>query len=161
MARAWRPALAASLALAAGLSATRSAPARRAPVPFAALGRGGPALSAALSEDADGHRRPFDGGQLRVGATFRLEGGRICRTFDVSVAESSPVSGLSCREDGGWRVSVATPGPLPDAAPAGGYRPASGDGTDLSALLDARHADGPLRPDEVERLRAGGWVERR
>lgn len=160
--RAWRPALAASLLLAAGLAgyALRPGPATP-PSTFAALSRGEPVLAAALEEGVDGARRAFDGGAVRVGSTFRLEGGRTCRTFELRAEGTAPVSGLSCREDGAWRVSVATPGRLPEAAGTGGYRPASGDATDLSALLDARHADGPLPADEVERLRASGWAERR
>ena len=97
---------------------------------------------------------------VEVGSTFRLEGGRTCRTFEVVASGGAPVSGLSCREEGTWRVTAALPGRLPSVID-GGYRPASGDVGDLAALLDARHAHGPLPAEEVARLRAVGWGERR
>jgi anti-sigma factor RsiW len=75
--RLWRPALAASLALAAGLAGYGLGTRREPPSsPFAALGRSEAILAAALTEDSDGGRRAFDGGGVEVGSTFRLEGGR-------------------------------------------------------------------------------------
>jgi hypothetical protein len=103
---------------------------------------------------------PSTAGEWQVGSTFRLEGGRTYRTFEVVTSGGAPVSGLSCREEGTWRVTAALPGRLPSVID-GGYRPASGDVGDLAALLDARHAHGPLPAEEVARLRAVGWGERR
>jgi len=60
-------------------------------------------------------------GEIRIGLTFRDQGGRYCRTF-----QSGPdrVAGLACHGDAGWRLLTATawtPGPGPT------YRTAASD----------------------------------
>ena len=58
-----------------------------------------------------------------------------------------------------WAVAFAARGALPPRAGDGAYRPAGAAAGDLAAVLDARHAQGPLSAEDVRRLIERGWTE--
>jgi hypothetical protein len=132
--------------------------------PFAALAESEPALASALSQSPDGAERSWTSprgrsGRIAVGATYRLDDGRTCRSFEAGLSDDGRINGLSCRIGPSWAVAFAARGPLPTRAGDGAYRPAGAAAGDLAAVLDARHAQGPLSAEDVRRLIERGWTE--
>jgi hypothetical protein len=68
------------------------------------------------------------GGETAVGddrfraiATFRVDGGGLCREFEVDHADASSVVAVACRVDDEWRVTFT----VASAATTEGYAPVS------------------------------------
>ncbi len=138
-------AMAASLA--AGLVIAFGVTSLNAPM-MAATGDG---LSArgALAAALEARLAAEDGaGQVRIGLSFRERDGGFCRTFDLT---RSDVSGLACREDGGWRIEMTS------AHPAGGEVRMAGVAPEVLAAVEARIAGEPLDAVAEARARDAGW----
>ncbi len=151
---AWVPtALAASIALAVGLSAGLLA---------ARNGDGGgprlasleaPGIDTALDAVAAGERIALEGGELSVIASFENAGGEFCREFEYSADAGATLVSVVCRGDAGWDTRFAV---VAEAADDTGYAPASSLDA-LEAYLGAVGAGAPLSPDAeaaaLERIR--------
>lgn len=88
-------------------------------------------------------------GDVRVGLTFRDQGGAICRSFTDLQA-----SGLACRDGGRWRVRGLF------AAPEGQtseYRMATGVDPNLATLIDSTMADEPFDAAQERTAKQRGW----
>ena len=137
-------AMAASLA--AGLAIALAVTAANAPM-MAATADGlrarGPlaaALEQRLAADQDG--------AVRIGVSFRARGGGYCRAFDLM---RSNVSGLACRDEGGWRIEIAA------AHAAGGEVRMAGAAPEVLAAVEARIEGAPLDAAAEARARDAGW----
>lgn len=145
----WRApvyALAASLALVAASLAFRhegSAPWTREDGALVARGGFAGVLDRSMSAV------PVDG--VRVGLTFRDQGGRWCRSFD---GVDGGWQGLACREDGQWRVEL-----LVQAAASTGELRQAGAGTapEVLAAIDARIKGEALDAAHERAVVASGW----
>lgn len=95
-------------------------------------------------------------GQLSVKPrlTFRNRNGDYCRLFEVS-EESGQRESLACRENGQWQLAATV-----HLQPGDGslYRPASG-GSPLDGLLDRTLADGPYDRRRESALIDNSWVD--
>ena len=160
----WMPAaLAASVALAVGLSLSNWWPGRGADaVAIAGLPPDAAALQLALESSASGVPVAGAAGGVRYEilptSTLRTAQGGYCREFESSLPDSgAQARGLACRgTDGAWAtVAVATVGAAaaPGAGPDG-YVPAAGDGPDFAAAL-GRPAR--LTPAEEQALISQHW----
>jgi hypothetical protein len=158
-AQVWVPAaLAASLALVAGLAGGMMLDLGEASRPAAAILALGPAedqLAQALdrvpSGEAEGRMRPL--------ASFVVDSG-VCREFEMLDAAAAPTGfGMACRDGEGWSVifAVAT---RDDGAEAdgSGFVPASGAVVDAAGpLLDTLGAGPALDPAAEREAIARGW----
>lgn len=106
-----------------------------------------PDVSAALHMAASGEQRSVAGGVMNLVATYRLEGGTLCRNY-VLVASETTAEALACRHEGKWRTRAAITVPSPD-----GYVPASGE-TVIDSYLQEIRAGEPLSSEEEGRLLA-------
>lgn len=120
----------------------------------AALASTGAAALAGLDTARDGQSVLLGSGlAASVSGSYRVADGNICRTLSVNHERSSTLAdGVACRNTTGWRVELA----LPRDAPSSTYRPASGHGP-IEALLEARGAQQPLDPGEVDGLIRRNW----
>jgi len=140
--RNWGPmAIAASLALAVGLSAGLSLS------PGAPTSRG-PALTAEMRDRLDtlpsGAQAKFaDGGRLTIVASFTDGASAFCREYEIAPLGSLHYVSVACRENDTWelRFAVATSGDT------GGYAPAASLET-LDAFYAAAGASQPLAVEE-------------
>ncbi len=152
----WLPAgswstLAASLALAVGVGAGYTIGSSDGPdgaVRTPPLGSS--ALAAALSTVPAGAETAVDGDRFRAIASFRVDGGGLCREFEVDYADRSSVVAVACRSegaasDGAWAVTFS----VASAATAEGYAPVSSMEA-LEAYLTAVGAAPPLEPAEEQ-----------
>lgn len=141
-ARTWMPmALAASLALAVGLSVSLWLPRERGGVAIAGLPADAAALAEALDRGLSGEPRQIARGgrayEILPTATLQTAAG-WCREFDSRLeggGAPARARGVACRQDDGhWRLVAAA---AVDAvtAPGGEYAPAGGAGPDLAAAL--------------------------
>ncbi|MFC3569106.1 hypothetical protein [Paracoccus simplex] len=98
---------------------------------------------AALDNMASGQVQPLaDGGELAMIASFRAEGGALCREYETVRGEAQRIV-LACRGTAGWQERFAA-----TATGAGAdYRPASGE-TSIDAALAAIGAGAPMTPEE-------------
>lgn len=141
--RAWLPtALAASLALAVGLSVSfwRTG-GQGAPPAVAGLPPDAAALRVALEHNASGVPAAGESGglpyEILPTSTLRTAQGGYCREFESTHGAAS-ARGLACRDAGGAWATVAVASAM--AAPASGdtdYAPAGGSGPDFAAALGA------------------------
>ena len=160
----WIPvALAASVALAVGLSLSVWLPGRQAEgVAVAGLPPDAAALQLALEASASGV--PVAGAAAGVRyeilptSTLRTAQGGYCREFESSLPDrGARARGLACRgADGAWAtVAVAALDTgAPGAAAPDGYVPASGEGPDLAAALGQ---PARLTPAEEQALITQHW----
>jgi hypothetical protein len=89
----------------------------------------------------------------RIGVSFAAKDGRICRTFENDV-----MTGLACREAGGWQVLVHS---AAGTQPGGEYRQATS-GTEVVMRISQELMKGEPFDARMERqARDGGWVSRR
>lgn len=107
------------------------------------------ALGAALEEGL-----ASEPGPIRIGVTFRDDGGRWCRTF-----ESAPdrLAGLACRKSGRWTaeaIAAWTPGPHDRYRTAGSETPAS-----VLAAVDASISGSPVDAVAERAARDRGWKD--
>jgi hypothetical protein len=90
-----------------------------------------------------------DGGDVRLGLTFRDHEGSICRSFAAIQA-----IGLACREGDRWQVRglfAASEGQATD------YRMATGIDPSLAALIDSTMASEPFDAAQERAARDMGW----
>lgn len=109
-----------------------------------------------LARALDGQLAAQTSGPIRIGLSFRDRAGVYCRTFRPNGREG--LAGLACREDGGWRLRVASPVTAPTATQASAYRTANSEASPavLSAVDDM--IDGaPLDARGEENARAKNW----
>lgn len=156
----WGAALAASLALVVGLGAGYTIGERGSAVPGEAADGllpaplGNPALasalSAALSTVPAGTETALGSDRFRAIASFRTDGGALCREFEVDSLDTARVTAVACRPGERWQVTFS----VASAATLDGYAPVSA----LEALegyLGAVGASPPLEPaDEAAALAA-------
>lgn len=105
--------------------------------------------AAALNHALDTQLASAPKGDIRIGLTFRDQGGAICRSFTQIAA-----SGLACRNNGRWQVRglFATP-----EGPSSDYRMAAGMDPNLAALVDSTMAGEPLDAKLEKAARERGW----
>jgi hypothetical protein len=105
--------------------------------------------AAALDHALDTQLASAPSGDVRIGLTFRDQGGAICRSFTQAAA-----SGLACRDNGRWQVRGLF------AAPEGqgsDYRMAAGMDSNLAALVDSTMAGEPLDANLEKAAQERGW----
>lgn len=105
--------------------------------------------AAALNQALDTQLASAPAGDVRIGMTFRGQGGQICRSFTQQAA-----SGLACREGGRWKLKGLF------AAPEGqssDYRMAAGMDPNLAALVDSTMAGEPLDAAQEKAAKEKGW----
>lgn len=88
-------------------------------------------------------------GAVRVGLTFRDQGGAICRTFETAAA-----SGLACRSDSAWSVRGMF---AAGESSASEYRMASGGDPRLMELVDSAIAGEPFDAAAEAEAKRRGW----
>ncbi|MDX5362201.1 MAG: hypothetical protein LPL00_11885 [Alphaproteobacteria bacterium] len=113
------------------------------------------ALATALETRAAG--TPEDA--VTVLATFRTEGGQVCREFEHMPSGSTKlVAGIACRTPSGWAVEALAEVAL--ATQGGeGYTPASGANDPLASVLAGLKAGPALSASEEARLLRNRWQE--
>ena len=114
------------------------------------LDREGIYAAAALDQALDAQLASApEAGDVRIGLTFRDQGGAICRSFTGEQA-----SGLACRDGERWRVRGLF------AAPEGqstDYRMAAGTDPNLAALVDSTIAGEPFDASQERNAQQRGW----
>lgn len=142
----WQPmALAASLALAVGLSAGLwLAPEGPAP--------SGPLLSAEMRDrlgtlPSGAEADLGDGGRVTVVASFTDAAGAFCREFETVSGDGARFVSVACRDGAMWDLRFA----MATSEVAEGYVPASSLET-LDAFYAATGASQPLTPEDEQRL---------
>ncbi len=143
-------ALAASIALVAGIGGVLIGSALRPAAPTPQLLAADAVVTDALNNALTGQAIARDGVEARATGTYRTTAG-VCRSFSVD-RPGSGVIGLACRHDGVWRIELAA------TTDAGVFSPASGGATEsIDALLDTLGAEGPMSLEEEQRLQAAAW----
>ncbi|KFG91278.1 Anti-sigma factor [Sphingobium herbicidovorans NBRC 16415] len=89
-----------------------------------------------------------EGAPIRIGLSFRREGGGWCRSF-----EGRSISGVACREGQGWQVRQLISG----QRSAADYRQASSDDSRILATVDALMEGAPADAVQEKAARAKGW----
>jgi anti-sigma factor RsiW len=105
--------------------------------------------AAALNQALDTQLASAPSGDVRIGMTFRGQGGEICRTFTQPAA-----SGVACRGGGRWKLKGLF------AAPEGqgsDYRMAAGMDPNLAALVDSSMAGEPFDAAQEKAALKRGW----
>lgn len=91
-----------------------------------------------------------DGGTLTMIASFQAAEAGLCREYETA-QDSRIRTVLACRDGGGWQERFAVTAETADET-AGGYQPASGEGS-VDAALERIGAGAPLSPaDEAAAL---------
>jgi hypothetical protein len=85
-------------------------------------------------------------GKGGVGPSFWSKDGSFCRVFSIQSVRASGMSGLACRENGGWRVRIVT------ATNGAGDIPASVTSTMQDLIVGA-----PLDAAAEQQARRQGW----
>jgi hypothetical protein len=146
----WQLPIAASVALAVGLSA-------------AFLLRGPAAtdianltltpddeVSRVLATVASGNRENIGQGSVQIIGSFTTDDGTLCREFELDDTSGRTVVSVACRDDEAWRLQLA----ILAASDASGYAPASSLES-LDAWLNATGASAPMSAeDEAAALEA-------
>jgi surface antigen len=114
-------------------------------------------LSRALASAPDGERRNWRAagraGEIEMRQSFRTERG-FCRSFGLGDGKNLGWGGLACREGEGWVTQVVVAEPH---AEDGAFRPASGSGSAIDAVLDGARAGDALDAAAVREQIAKGW----
>ena len=92
--------------------------------------------AASLDQALDTQLASAPGGDVRIGLTFRDQGGHVCRTFMQAGS-----SGLACRDGGRWQMRGMFAAP---EGQGGDYRMAAGMDPNLAALVDSTIAGEPF-----------------
>lgn len=138
----WRPmAIAASLALAVGLSAGLFlSPGAQDPEALAFTD----ALQDRLARLPSGSEVTLDDGRrLEVVASFTDGSGAFCREYEIGAAQTGRFVGVACQQEDGWALRFAVAGP----ADTGGFVPASSLEV-LDTWYGMSEASGPLSIEE-------------
>jgi hypothetical protein len=126
-------------------------------VALAGLAAADAELSRALSSAPDGEQRGWraagQSGEIELRQSWRTERG-FCRSFGLSEGRASGWGGLACRQDHGWSTQVVVAEPR---AADGAFRPASGSGGAIDAVLDGARAGDALDAAAVREQIAKGW----
>jgi hypothetical protein len=85
-------------------------------------------------------------GKGGVGPSFWSKDGSFCRVFSIQSVRASGMSGIACRESGGWRVRIVT------ATSGAGDIRASGKSTMQNLIVGA-----PLDAAAEQQARRQGW----
>ncbi len=88
---------------------------------------------------------------VRIGVSFRGEGGEFCRTF-----EAPELAGLACREDADWQLMVTAPGRA--ATPTGSYLQAVSGSTLVMQAAQSLMTANPLDAAAERAARDAGWT---
>lgn len=101
------------------------------------------AIAAALDREPSGQDVPLGatGSVLRLVSTFQVEGGELCREYELREAFSRTLT-VACRLDGAWATRLALTTPVSE-----GYAPASSQET-VDSYLATIQAGVPLSSDE-------------
>jgi hypothetical protein len=129
--RSWRPAPqwgAMAATLAAGVLIGTIVPHQQEAAP-AEIHGGKMYAASALNHALDTQLASAPSGDIRIGMTFRDQGGAICRSFT-----SAPLSGLACRDNGRWQLRGLF---APPEGQTSDYRMAAGMDPSLAALVDS------------------------
>jgi hypothetical protein len=86
-------------------------------------------------------------GKGGVGPSFWSKDGSFCRVFSIQSVRASGMSGIACRENGGWRVRIVTA-----TSGAEGDLPASVTSTMQDIIVGA-----PLDAAAEQQARRQGW----
>ncbi|HEX7063414.1 MAG TPA: hypothetical protein VF200_15685 [Woeseiaceae bacterium] len=156
----YRPmALAASIALAAGLWLGRLLPGETPGGDYPSRITEDSPLYTAFERTASGAALELDGGRYAEPVLTFLSGtGAWCRQLRIS-GGAAPVDTLACRRDGAWHVELVTFGPAAAGPAEGSYGQASaGAAPAMRAALDAlRGGEPPLGAAEEQAVIGGGW----
>ncbi len=85
---------------------------------------------------------------IRIGLSFKRRGGGWCRSFEGSI-----MSGVACREGGGWQVHQL----IPATRQSTQYRQASSTDDRVTATIDALMEGAPADASQEAAARASGW----
>jgi hypothetical protein len=152
-------ALAASIALAAGLWLGRLLPGETPGGDYPSRITETSPLYTAFERTASGAALELDGGRYAEPVLTFLSGtGAWCRELRIS-GGAAPVDTLACRRDGAWHVELVTFGPAAEGPAEGSYGQASaGAAPAMRAALDAlRGGEPPLGAAEEQAVIGGGW----
>ena len=105
--------------------------------------------ASALGHQLDTQLASAPVGDIRIGMTFRDQGGAICRTFMTPAS-----TGLACRESSKWRVRgmFGTP-----EGQSGDYRMAGGMDPGLAGLVDTSMKGEPFDAAQERAAREHEW----
>lgn len=150
--RSWSPlpqwaALAASLAVGILVGGTFIGGQEASPIEV----RDGKIYAAAQLDDALEQRLASAGAadSVRIGLTFRDQGGAICRSFTGRQS-----SGLACRDGSDWQLRGLFASP---EGQSGDYRMAAGTDPNLAALIDSTIDGEAFDAAQEKSARDGGW----
>jgi hypothetical protein len=164
--RAWLvagAAMAASVALAVGLSLTREAGRPGFRISAGPVGAGTP-LQEVLDRQPSGMPRALSDATLVVVGTFYDRDERPCRELEaVRATERTTERAIACRgTTGAWHVELAVSQPFGEDASGPAYAPAEGPGAAaLGGALNALGAGMFLSADEEHRLLSSNFATRR
>lgn len=114
------------------------------------IDRGGIYAAAAIDQALDAQLAGAPASDdVRVGLTFRDQGGAICRSFAGAEA-----SGLACRDGERWRVRGLFAAPEGQASE---YRMAAGMDPNLAGLIDSTMAGEPFDAEQERAAKQRGW----
>src|SRR5438270_2011209 len=105
--------------------------------------------AASLNQALDIELASAPAGGVRIGLTYRDQGGEICRSFTAVAG-----SGVACRSGGRWQMKGLF------AAPEGqgsGYRMAAGMDPNLAALVDSTMTGEPFDAAQEKAARDRRW----
>lgn len=117
------------------------------PAPLIAAESGGLVARGALAHALETQLASDAAGAVRIGLSFRDQGGAYCRTFDLTEAQTS---GMACRAGEGWSVAMTAANPQSEIRTAGA-------GADVLAAVEARIAGDVLDAEAEARARDAGW----
>lgn len=99
-------------------------------------------------------RQPFD---LKVKMTFRNEAGRYCRAYEVAMTSSEHYEGVACRVDGQWSVALQAL-TAPSRPASGQFAPAGGGKSSaMDAAIGALIEGDPLAGEDEAAAMRKGW----
>jgi hypothetical protein len=105
--------------------------------------------AAALNSALDAELASAPTGDVRIGLTYRDQGGEICRSFTAPAG-----SGVACRNNGRWLMKGLFAAP---EGQANDYRMAAGMDPNLAALVDSTMAGEPLDAAAEKAAKDRGW----
>jgi hypothetical protein len=88
-------------------------------------------------------------GRGSVGPSFWSKEGAFCRVFGTSAGTASGLSGIACRESGGWRIRIVTETNGATETPGS-----------VKAIMANLIVGAPLDPDAEQQARRQSWRPR-
>lgn len=117
------------------------------PRPLIATDAGALMARGALAQALETQLAADDAELVRIGLSFRDDGGAYCRSFDLIEAHAS---GLACRTEHGWRIAMTADNPQTE------IRTASASAA-IYAAIEARIQGEPLDAEAEAKARSAGW----